>query len=132
MNRMGRAEHTFQFPAEQIEEAASNEAAYHEKRLAYWTEEYETAIKTVEETIGATVKRQPITGGESVEVVIDYGDPSAYRRMQQSFRKMAQHREDAERFRTDQRLYGTQNSRAYELSTDDVHHFRLGGEARED
>lgn len=129
---MKRKEHTFLFSATDICKAARDEAEYHEARIAYWEEEYDKAVAIVEKTAGARVDKRPITGGYQVDVVVDYGDPAAYRRMQQSFSKIQSHREDAEQFRTDERVYGSQDGRQYELDTEDVHHFRLGGEPRED
>lgn len=127
-----RSEHTFQFDAAKIAEAARSEAEYHEDRLGYWRAEYDTAIAQVEETIGAKIVRRQITGGEAVDVAVDYGDPDAWQHAQRAFGKIGTHRMAAERYRTDQRVYETQGDRVYELDTDDVHHFRLGGEPRED
>ncbi len=129
---MSRADHLFTFHADEIADAARGEAKYHEDRLAYWKGEYEVAATRVEETIGAKIDRQQVTGGERVVVVVDYGDPAAYKRLQEAWEKSADHREAAERFRTDERLYGTQSNRVYELTTEDVHYYRLGGGPRED
>jgi hypothetical protein len=127
-----RSDHEFEFPAVKIAEAAKAEAGYHEQRRDYWQGEYDAAVEIVEKTCGAKVEKQAITGGYTVSVVVDYGDPAAYQRMTQAFRKWQSHLEEAERFRTDARLYGTQNGRVYELSTEDVHYFRLGSGPRED
>lgn len=129
---MNRKEHLFLFSASDIAKAAAAEAEYHEERKAYWEKEYDAAVAIVEKTAGAKVQKQAVTDGYRVDVVIDYGDPAAYRRMQESFSKINSHREDAERFRTDERVYGSQSDRLYELDSDDVRHFRLGGEPRED
>lgn len=127
-----RSEHTFQFPASEIEAAASNEAAYHEARLAHWQERADTALSTVKKTIGAKVVERQVTGGAQADVVVDYGDPAAWREYQTSMAAIQRHRDDAERYRSDQRVYGTQGDRVYELDTDDVHHYRLNGAKRED
>lgn len=127
-----RSEHTFQFTAQQLEMAASNEAAYHEKRRAHWQERADTAIVTVKETIGAKVVERAVTGGTEMEVVVDYGDTEAWREYSTAMRKINRHREEAERYRSDQRVYGTQGERFYELDTDDVHHYRLNGAEREE
>jgi len=127
-----RSEHTFLFSAADISKAAKDEAEYHESRVAYWQEEYDKAVAIVEVTAGARVDRRPVTGGYEVDVVVDYGDPAAYQQMRRSFQKINSHREEAETFRTDERVYGSQDSRMYELDSADVHHFRLGGEPRED
>lgn len=71
-----------------------------------------------------------MTGGKRADVVVDHGDPSAYKRMQEAFEKIGNHREAAERYETDARIYETQRDRTYELSADDVHYFRLAGEPR--
>jgi hypothetical protein len=125
-----RSEHTFEFAATTITEAAGNEADYHEARALYWQDELETAIARVRETAGVKIEEQAMTGGYRPVVSVDYGDSAAYLRMQDAFAKAQTHREDAERYRTDQRVYGSQNGRVYELDSDDVHHFRLGGEER--
>ena len=127
-----REKHLFHFTAGKIAVAAHQEAEYHEGRLTYWQGEYDKAVVVVERTIGAKVEKQPITGGYTVAVVVNYGDPAAFRRMQDAFAKIASHRAAAERFRSDYALYGSQDNRSYELDAEDVHHFRLGGEPREE
>lgn len=129
---MKRKEHTFLFSATDIKKAAMDEANYHEERVAYWEDEYDKAVAIVEATAKARVEKLAVTGGYTATVVIDYGDPAAYERMRQSFSKINSHREAAEQFRTDERVYGSQDGRQYELDTEDVHHFRLGGEPREE
>jgi hypothetical protein len=128
----GRTEHSFQFSADAISLAAAAEAHYHEQRTLYWQEEMDKAYKRVEATIGAKIQQQQVTGGWRAEVVVDYGDPAAYRRLNEAGGKVQKHREAAGRFRTDERLYATQGDRTYELSVDDVHYYRLGGGPRED
>lgn len=134
-----RSEHTFQFPAEQIRDAARAEAEYHEARADYWRSELDTATTRVEETASVKVERRPQTGGWRPEVVIDTGDPAAYARMSEASRKLQTHTDESERFRTDERVYGSQVGllvtgigKLYDLDADDVHHFRLGGQPRED
>jgi hypothetical protein len=127
-----RQEHTFQFTAEAIAKAAGEEADYHEARVAYWQGELEAAYATVERTMGARIEKQHVTNGWRPEVTIDYGDPAAYRRMGEAAAKVQTHQQEAERFRTDQRLYATQGERVYELATADVHHYRLGGGPRDE
>ena len=133
-----RDEHSFQFSASQIAAAAGVEADYHEKRILYWQEQMDAAYKRVEATIGAKIQQQPVTGGWRADVVVDYGDPAASRRLNEAGGKVQKHREAAERFRTDALLYGTQvgstkfGDRVYDLDTTDVHHYRLGGGPRED
>lgn len=129
---MKRSEHLFLFSAADISAAAKAEAEYHEERKAFWEEEYDKAVAIVEKTCGARVDKRPVTGGYEVDVVIDYGDPAAYQQMRRAYSKIGQHREAAEEFRTDERVYGSQDQRMYELDSVDVHHFRLGGEPRED
>ena len=135
---MSRDEHQFQFKATEIAAAAKAEADYHEGRIEYWENEFETSFKRVEETIGAKITKQHVTGGERFDVQVDYGDPIAYRRMCEAQVKIEKHREAAERFRTDEKVYGTQgptgmrSDRMYELSTVDVHYYRLGGGSREE
>lgn len=129
---MNRHEHEFLFAAGEISEAAAREADYHESRVGFWQDEYEAAVERVEATISAKVVRQPMSGGFSVDVVVDYGDRAAYSRMQQAFRKIEEHREKLESFRSDERLYATQNAdRTYELSVDDVNHYRINAPDRQ-
>lgn len=128
-----RTEHTFQFTADRIAGAALTEAMYHEDRLEHWKVRAVDALSTVKETIGAKVIEREQTNGTVADVVVDYGDAEAWREYQQASNKIVRHRAEADRFRTDEQVYGTQDpSRIYELDTDDVHHFRLGGQERED
>lgn len=126
-----RDEHTFQFDATDIAGAAKAEAEYHESRVAHYEDRRDKALVTVEQTIGAKVTRNPVTNGVQAAVVVDYGDPEAWREYSLCFGKVEEHRAAAERYRTDERVYGTQTGRTYELDTSDVHHFRLGGQARD-
>lgn len=127
----GRSGHLFTFTANRISEAAKKEAQYHRDRLAYWEQEYDTAVRVVEETVGAKIVRHPVTDGYTVEVVVDHGDPAAYTRMQQSFRKIALHRELAAQYESDFSVYGSQTT-SYQLTREDVRWFRLGDEPRDE
>jgi hypothetical protein len=127
-----RHDHRFQFKASEISEAARAEAEYHEDRLKHWQESYDIAVKRVEETVGAKVDKVPVTGGTQVCVVIDYGDPAAHSLMQTSWGKIHRHREQAEQYRVDERVYASQGDRVYDLSVSDVSYFRLGDEPRPD
>jgi len=127
---MSRDDHEFQFLAGSIAKAAEAEAEYHRKRLAFWETEYEVAVATVKKTAFVEVKTYPVTGGQRADVSVNYGDPSAYKRMVEAFDKIDTHRTAMERFITDARVYGTQTQRTYDLSVADVHYFRLGGERR--
>jgi hypothetical protein len=120
-----RDEHTFQFKAKQIAEAAKQQAIYHETRLAYWTKEYDDNVEIVEQTIGAKLVRRRLTNGYRIDVEVDYGDPAAYHRLTEAFRKIASHRESAEKFRSDQHVYSTQGDRIYEMDLDDVQYYHL-------
>ena len=127
-----RHEHKFQFSAEEIAKAAAEEAQYHEDRTAYWQGVFDKAYAEVEKSIGAKITKQSVTQGEVYNVVVDYGDPDAYRRMNLAQSKLETHKEQAERLRTDAKVYGTQGDRTYDLDTSDVHYYRLGGGPRED
>jgi len=129
---MSRERHLFQFHAVQIASAARAEAAYHDERRKWWETEQELAIAEVKATTSLEVKEFEITGGKRIDLSINYGDGAAYRRMKESGEKIATHREAAERFETDARVYGTQGDRIYELETADVHYYRLGGGPRVD
>ena len=124
-----RQEHEFHFSAAVIAKAATEEAQYHREREAYWRSEYETSIQRVKETAGVKFIEREVTGGKRIDIVVDYGDPAAYSRMQESFNKIESHMGAAERYESDARVYGTQ-SRSYTLSPEDVHYFHLGGEPR--
>lgn len=128
-----RLEHHFGFAAGEIAAAADLEAEYHEERRAYWQGQYGLAKVKVQESAGVRFVEQEVTGGTRMDLVIDYGDPNAWKLMQEAWTKMIAHREAAERFRSDAALYGSQDpGRTYELSSDDVHYFRLGGGRRAD
>lgn len=127
---MSRDKHEFQFIASVIAAAATVEGQYHRDRMEFWSGEYDKAGATVKATAKVDFKTYPVTGGERVDVVVNYGDPAAYTRMQEAFGKIAAHRKEAEQFETEATVYGTQGDRSYELSSLDVHYFRLGGDAR--
>lgn len=129
---MSRSDHEFQFAAPAIARAAQAEAEYHEGRASYWEGEFDSSFKRVKETAGVEVKEMNVTGGKRFDVTVDYGDMAAYRRMNEASAKVQTHRDAAEKFRSDEKVYGSQNGRVYELSADDVHYFRLGGGEREE
>ena len=127
-----RNEHTFQFKANEIAEAAMKQAIYHEQRLNYWKKEYDSAVRIVEKTIGAKLVKHRLTRGYRIDVVVNYGDPSAYSRLQEAFTKIGTHSESAEQFRSDQQVYKTQGGRLYELALDDVQYYHLDGRVQEE
>lgn len=126
-----RSEHRFEFSAREIAAAATTEAGYHRTRIAHWTERQSAAVERVRETITAKLTKHEVTGGERWAATIDYGDPGAWEELNLAASKIETHRHALDRYETDARVYGTQGDRPYELDTDDVHHFRLGGQARE-
>ena len=127
-----RNEHSFQFSATDIAKAAKEEAQYHEGRIEHWENRYAISSEIVKRTIGAKVIETLSTGNaKSLTAVIDYGDKEAWNECNLAFSKIQTHRIAAERYRTDEKLYGTQAERFYYLDSDDVHHFRLGGQERE-
>lgn len=127
-----RNNHKFQFSASQIARAAQAEAEYHEQRIEHWREREQAALARVEATIGASVTKHEVTGGTAYGLNATVGDREAWTELQLAERKIRSHQDAADRYRTDHRVYSTQDDRAYELDTDDVHHFRLGGQPRED
>jgi hypothetical protein len=127
-----RSEHTFQFDSKVIAEAANAEAEYHEGRAEFWQGEQAKAAETVKQTASVELKEFDVTGGKRIDVGVNYGDMTAYRRLTEAYGKIQTHQQDAERYRSDAEVYGTQNGRVYELDTEDVHHFRLHGGPRED
>lgn len=127
---MSRDKHEFQFAAGAVADAAKGEATYHRAREVHWRGLYAEAVAQVKGTASIKVSEIDVTGGKQAHVTVEYGDPAAYRLMGLAFEKMQSHRRDAERYETDYRVYATQGDRTYELSGDDVHYFRLGGEQR--
>ena len=128
----GRAEHSFFFTASKISKAAGACAVYHEQRVGYWKSEYSIDYDRVKETAGVKFVEQQVTGGVRKEVVVDYGDGTAYMRMNEAWGKWNQHSDRAKSFRIDEALYATQGERAYELNVSDVHYYRMGGEKPEE
>lgn len=138
-----RKKHLFKFTAKQIAEAAAGEQAYHEERLKYWQGELRDSILIIEKTAKVVIKRLQVSGGERLDLQVDYGDRSAYSRMMESQEKIDLHRKAADQYATDYRVYQSQadkfeNSHSalaspviYDLDVEDVHHFRLGGEPRD-
>lgn len=128
-----RNEHTFQFKANDIAYAAKAERKYHEQRLEHWKERRDKALEKVKTTIGAKVTEIEGTGGhKDVQVVVDYGDKESWSEYQTATRKIASHEKAIQDYGVDERVYGSQANRLYDLDTADVAHFRLGGEPRED
>lgn len=127
-----RNKHLFQFTANTIAAAAGEEAAYHDERLKYWQDELKRAVDTVEATASVAVKRVAHTNGWTPQVVVDYGDPTAYQRMGQAGQKINQHTAARDRLRSDSELYTTQGARTYDLDAEDVSHFRFNGRERDE
>lgn len=127
-----RNEHKFAFRGQQIADSAKEERDYHAERIGHWQERAEKALAIVKETIGAKVVEQAVTGGQKMSVVVDYGNPEAWREYQLAVHKIEVHRDAKERFSQDAITYGTQATTMFELDRDDVRWFRLGGEPRED
>lgn len=124
----GRAAHLFEFAAAAISAAAEKAASYHTQRVAWWKAEQAKAQAVVEATASVSVRPVPVTGGERIDVVVNYGDPAAYARLQECCGKWQRHQAQADRYRVDAQLYGSQSAgRLYELTADDVAHFRLDG-----
>lgn len=126
-----RKDHTFKFPASVIAKAAKDEAAYHKERVRFWKAELSRSMKIVKKTANIKWKESIVTGGVHWDGYISYGDQAAYNRANEATNKISSHLQMQSRFETDARVYGTQEDHEYELSTDDVHYFRLGGEPRE-
>lgn len=130
--QQGRHKHMFRFPANEISKAADDEMVYHAERLDYWEHRQERSVARLEETIGAKIVKAPVTGGMQHRVVVDYGDANAHHDLQLSDRKIEMHRRLYETFQAERAVYGSQGTREYELTVDDVEHFRLGGSPRPD
>lgn len=120
-----RNKHLFRFKASEIAAAAEREANYHNERAEYWQNELDEATARVMETSSIKLEKQAVTGGYHPVVTVDYGDPQAYARMQEAWRKHFSHIEEADEFTSDATVYGTQGDREYELDIDDVHYYRL-------
>jgi hypothetical protein len=126
-----RSSHKFEFTASQIASAAAAEAEYHTERVAYWRGREKMALAVVESTIGAKVVKHEVTGGNVYATDVTF-DRTAWTELQLAEGKAKSHREAADQYRTEAAVYGTQGGRPYDLDPSDVHHFRLGGQSRED
>lgn len=124
---MKRSEHTFQFKAVDVADAAALMTMYHKRRIEYWQKEYEVSIKRVRDTASVKIEEFPVTGGKRVDVVVNHGDPTAYRRMHESFDKIQGHQKSLAAYESDEFVYRTQGERVYELDPADVLHYRLDG-----
>lgn len=122
-----RKDHTFSFQADVISSAAGRLADYHEERLTYWRAEYDKAVAVVKATAGVKIQEVQVTGGYRVDIVVDYGDPAAYRRFQEAYAKIQSHSDSAKRYRSDQVIYGTQGTKVYDLDASDVYFYELDG-----
>jgi hypothetical protein len=127
-----RDSHKFQFTASQIAFAARREAEYHGERLKHWLDRESAALEKTRGGLSARIVEQQITGGVTYTTVVDFGDPEAWKELQLACQKVQAHRRDMDRFTSDATLYGTQADRVYMLDTDDVYHYRLAGQGRED
>lgn len=127
---MERQQHRFQFKAEQIADAAKSEAEYHETRIAHWAERRDKALEAVKQTISAEVTETEVTGGVQASVQVKYGDPEAWQEYRLAYSKVQSHASDMDEYLVDEQLYRTQGDRVYDLDTEDVQHFRLGGQVR--
>ena len=87
--------------------------------------EYDKVVNIVEETISAKVVKRQVTNGYEVDVVVNYGDQSAYSSMRQAFTKIQKHIEERDKYLSDYNVYNTQD-RSYELDSTDVYYFNLG------
>ncbi len=125
---MERLKHLFQFDAGQIGKAAMAEATYHHARVGFWKAEQEKAIVKAKEA-GVEIREHDVTGGKSVEVVVD---PTVSNRLTVCANKIRTHQEAADRFVIEADAYDSQNTRVYDLDPDDVVYFRLAGGDRED
>ena len=83
-----RAKHLFLFKANQIADAAKEEAKYHAVRAGWWKIEFDKSLEVVKSTAKIIVREFGITGGTRVDLVIDYGDTSALSRMQEAAEKI--------------------------------------------
>lgn len=128
---MERNTHKFEFSAVAIATAATAEAEYHEARLVHWQQRAHTAIEKVRQQASIKLIEQEVTNGKRYGLHIDHGDPEAWSDYLLAADKVESHRQAAERFRVDERVYGTQGERPYLLDTDDVHFYRLGDQERE-
>jgi len=120
-----RNEHKFQFTASMIASAAEAKAEYHKSRAEKWLDDYEYNVKRIKETASVKIVESPVTNGTRADVVVDYGDPYAYARMQEAWSKMNSHRDKQASFENDAVVYGTQGEHVYELSMSDVLHYGL-------
>lgn len=127
-----RSKHLFRFEANKIAEAAAKEAEYHRKRQAYWSVEYNRSVEKLRQTASIKFTTQQVTGGDRVDLSVDYGDVTAYSRMQEAWNKIREHREAANKFDMDAKTYGSQGYREYELDAQDTLYYRMGGGERED
>ncbi len=128
-----RDKHSFRFTAGQITAAAKAEAEYHHGRAEHWRQVFDQATARIKDTASIEFQEYPVTGGKRFQAVVKYGDPGAYEKMNTAGGKIDSHRQAADRFATEARVYGSQHAdREYELDTADVHYFRLGGNPREE
>jgi hypothetical protein len=126
-----RDKHVFRFTAGQIAAAAKAEAQYHRDRIAFYQGEYAGAVSRLKDTARVEFREFEVTGGKRTDLVVNYGDPAAYNRMQEAYGKMTEHRRAAEMLESDAMLYATQPPvHMYDLDVSDVAYYRLGGQAR--
>lgn len=125
---MKRNEHTFQFTGQAIADAAKQEHDYHAKRVEWWKNEQEEAVKRAREA-GVEVREVDVTGGKRVDVVLD---PTVSIRLQECVNKITAHQRAADRFQIEDAAYRTQAVRTFDLHPDDVVYFRLAGGPRDE
>lgn len=102
---------------------------YYRLRANWWGEEKDKAVVRAKEA-GIEVREYDVTGGKSVEVVID---ATVTKRLSECATKIASHQAAADRFQIESSAYGSQPAgREYDLDPSDVVYFRLAGGARGD
>ena len=123
-----RNDHTFEFTADVIAEAARAKVDYHLERLEHWTNVFDEARDKVEATISAKLSTVPVTDGHEIRATVEYGDPEAWSNLTLAERKIRRHNEAVRDYRSDAVTYGTQGTRPYELALDDIRYFGLNTE----
>ncbi len=115
-----RSKWEFEFASDVVSQAATDRAAYHGKREAYWAREVEKAKTAIEEG-GINLRAHEVTGGQRHEVVID---PHLASRLSEAESKRQRHQRDEEEYLRWKRALSARTEPVL-LDADDLEFFGL-------
>jgi len=124
-----RDEHLFKFSGKTIGTAALEERAYHAERVVHWQEEKKKAVAKIKSShIEITEHLYDSKYEASIFVETDRDDKD---RLVESINKIHFHEKAVTLFQIKAVTYGDNPDVEYDLTLEDIVHFRLAGGPRE-